>query len=220
MYEEKIRLSDLSIELPFMIENHCPHCGWANNPTLIKTLHNFHSQDNLKIFVLLFRTTCCKQYFASFYIFDDIHHHVEHIFTYPNSKPEILPESIRNLSPNFVKMFNQSKSTADVGNIELACIGYRTAAEFLLKDFLIKICQEDPQKVSNMKLADVISKFQEKQISVSADVIRLFGNDKAHYIAKYDFDFPIFKKYVDYLIQGIAKETELANPPVKRKSMV
>lgn len=71
-----------------------------------------------------------------------------------------------------------------------------------------------------MKLADVISKFQEKQISVSADVIRLFGNDKAHYIAKYDFDFPIFKKYVDYLIQGIAKETELANPPVKRKSMV
>ena len=66
-----------------------------------------------------------------------------------------------------------------------------------------------------MKLYDVISLFEEKEISISADVVRAFGNDKTHYIAKYNFEISQVKTYLKFLIDAIVKEIYLANPPVK-----
>ena len=122
---------------------------------------------------------------------------------------------MQEVSPNFIKIFNQSKAAEDLGNFELACIGYRTSIEFLLKDFLIRVRKEDENKISKMKLYDVISLFEEKEISISADVVRAFGNNKTHYITKYNFEISQVKTYLKFLIDAIVKEIYLANPPVK-----
>ena len=216
MIYRKINLPDSSVSFEFPVENCCPHCGTYNEPVKIKVLTNFSSEVPLKVFAIIFKTTCCNRYFVSFYACQNFNN-IKHIFTYPSVKPEILPQELASISPDFVKIFNQSKAAADLGHSELACIGYRTSIEFLLKDFLIKIRKYDADKISKMRLADVISLFEEKEIRISADVVRILGNDKTHYLERYNFDIREVKQYLSILINSVFAEILLANPPVKRK---
>ncbi|BBA52033.1 hypothetical protein FV113G1_23830 [Fusobacterium varium] len=215
MINKKIKLNNFVPELEYEVENCCPHCGIYNDPIKINDLQNFSTKDGLKVFVILFKTSCCQKVFSSFYIYDQLAFRTKHIFTYPSVKPHVFDKGLQEVSPNFIKIFNQSKAAEDLGNFELACIGYRTSIEFLLKDFLIRVRKEDENKISKMKLYDVISLFEEKEISISADVVRAFGNDKTHYIAKYDFEISQVKTYLKFLIDAIVKEIYLANPPIK-----
>lgn len=217
MINKKIKLKNSSLDFEFEVENCCPHCGVYNDPVKINDLQNFSDKDSLVIFALIFKSSCCQKIFSSFYTFDINSRKTKHIFTYPSIKPHVFDKSLQEVSPNFIKIFNQSKAAEDIGNLELACIGYRTSIEFLLKDFLIRVRKEDENKISKMTLFDVISLFEEKEISVSADVVRVFGNDKTHYIAKYDFEISQVKTYLKFLIDAIVKEIYLANPPVKRQ---
>lgn len=216
MIYRKINLPDSSVSFEFPVENCCPHCGIYNEPIKIKVLTNIRGEEPLKIFAIIFKTTCCHRYFVSFYVCHDVNN-IKHIFTYPSVKPEVLPQELADVSPDFVKIFNQSKAAADLGHSELACIGYRTSIEFLLKDFLIKIRKHDKEKISKMKLADVISLFEEKEIRISADVVRILGNDKTHYLERYNFDIQEVKTYLSILLNSVLAEIRLANPPVKRK---
>lgn len=215
MINKKIKLKNSLLDFEFEVENCCPHCGVYNDPIKINDLQNFSDKDGLVIFALIFKSSCCQKIFSSFYIFDQLNRRTKHIFTYPSVKPHVFDKGLQEVSPNFIKIFNQSKAAEDLGNFELACIGYRTSIEFLLKDFLIRVRKEDENKISKMKLYDVISLFEEKEISISADVVRAFGNDKTHYIAKYDFEISQVKTYLKFLIDAIVKEIYLANPPIK-----
>lgn len=214
---KSINLTNFSLPLDCEVENCCPFCGTYNDPTKITDLNNIKSDNVLKIFSIIFKTTCCSKYFVSFYTYNQfMNGKTEHLFTYPNTKPKTLPKEFGNISPNFVKMFNQASTAVDLGFVELACIGYRTSIEFLLKDFLIKIRNLDEKTISKMPLANVISHFEEKEIGISADVVRIFGNDKTHYIEKYNFDIKQVELYLKFLMDSIFKEICLANPPVKR----
>lgn len=68
-----------------------------------------------------------------------------------------------------------------------------------------------------MKLADVISLFEEKEIRISADVVRILGNDKTHYLERYNYDIQEVKTYLSILLNSVLAEILLANPPVRRK---
>lgn len=215
---KSIKLTNYPIALDCEVENCCPFCGTCNDPIKITDLNNIKSENPLKIFSIIFKTTCCSRYFVSFYLYNQGYSKLTtHLFTYPSIKTEILHKEFEIISPNFVKMFNQAKTASKLGLSELACIGYRTSIEFLLKDFLINVRKQDEKTIAKTSLADIISYFNEKEISVSADVVRIFGNDKTHYIAKYDFDIQQVELYLNFLMDSIRKEYLLANPPVKRK---
>lgn len=217
MLFKKIKLTNVDFPIEFQVENHCPFCGTYNDPNKIIDLNNIKSDNPLKIVSIIFKTTCCERYFSSFYLYNQISlGTLTHLFTYPTIDTEHLPVEFNLISENFVKIYNQAKTASKLGNFELACIGYRTSIEFLLKDFLIKVRKLDENKISKMKLADIISHFESQEIYVSADVIRIFGNDKTHYIAKYNFNIQQVELYLKFLMDNILKEYLLANPPVKR----
>lgn len=217
MLFKKIKLTNVDFPIEFQVENHCPFCGTYNDPNKIIDLNNIKSDNPLKIVSIIFKTTCCERYFSSFYLYNQTSlGTLTHLFTYPTIDTEHLPVEFNLISENFVKIYNQAKTASKLGNFELTCIGYRTSIEFLLKDFLIKVRKLDENKISKMKLADIISHFESQEIYVSADVIRIFGNDKTHYIAKYNFNIQQVELYLKFLMDNILKEYLLANPPVKR----
>lgn len=218
MLLRNIKLDNLNFPINFEVENHCPFCGTYNEPTKIMDMHNIKSDTPLKIIFIIFKTTCCERYFSSFYIYNQAVYGITKILsTYPSIDIEPLQPEFNIISENFVKIYNQARTASKQGNFELACIGYRTSIEFLLKDFLIKVKKLDETKISKMKLADVITYFEDEKIGISSDVVRIFGNDKTHYIAKYDFDIQQVELYLSFLMDSIRKEYLLANPPVKRK---
>ena len=218
MIFRKMNLNNISHQIELEVENHCPFCGSYNDPIKITDMNNIKSDTPLKIISVIFKTTCCNRYFSSFYIYNQAGYGVTRILaTYPAIDSELLPPEFNIISENFIKIYNQARTASKLGNFELACIGYRTSIEFLLKDFLIKVRNLDETKISKMKLADVISYFQNEEIAVSSDVVRIFGNDKTHYIAKYNFDIQQVELYLSFLMDSIRKEYLLANPPVKRK---
>ena len=214
----KIKLNNVDFQIEFEIQNHCPFCGAYNEPIKIADMNNIKNDTPLKIISIIFKTTCCERYFSSFYIYNQIPLGSTRILsTYPTIDTEPLQPEFNIISENFVKIYNQARTASKLGNFELACIGYRTSIEFLLKDFLINVRKQDKKTISPTSLADIISYFEEKEISVSADVVRIFGNDKTHYIAKYDFDIKQVELYLEFLMATIRKEYLLANPPVQRK---
>ena len=52
----------------------------------------------------------------------------------------------------------------------------------------------------------------------TADVIRILGNDYAHYERKYpEHDFELLKRYMDIFINLVETKILIAHPPVERK---
>lgn len=214
--KEKIYFSQFSKELEFDVEIFCPHCGIATNSVKKVELCNIDKSINIQPVIFLYEAQCCKKYYLSVYLIDLKTHETKIIFTYPNVRPRVFIPKLHEVSPNFINLFNQSTMAERNGHIELACCGYRNSIEHLLKDFLIKVRNQDFNSISKMSLFEIISYFENKEISISSDVIRIFGNDRTHYLSKYDFEMSTFHLYLEWLIQAIEKEILLVFPPVRR----
>lgn len=136
---------------------------------------------------------------------------------YPHLKPTILPENIRELSPRFVNLYEQSYTAEQNGHTELAGSGYRNSIEILIKDFAIKKLDAPEKNVCKMDLYTSIGTYlKEVNIDTSAaDVIRVLGNDYTHYQRKYDgIDFIVVKRYLEIFIQQIETKLLLMEPIV------
>ena len=96
-------------------------------------------------------------------------------------------------------MYNQALQCEKNGNFELAAVGFRAALEILVKDYAIKELKIDSETVSGKTLFNAIGEYlDEKPLVTSADVIRILGNDYAHYERKYpEHDFEILKEYME-----------------------
>lgn len=96
-------------------------------------------------------------------------------------------ENIKELSSNFVEIFNQASKAESLNLHHIAGIGFRKALEFLIKDYLIK---KNPENEENIK-----SKFLGKCIKDDIDNVNVkemaqratwLGNDEAHYVRKWE----------------------------------
>lgn len=215
MLLRKFYLNGYPKELEFDVENHCPFCAYYNEPKRLLALYN--SNEELRIATVFFKTHCCDNNFVSIYSIDknDI---TKLIATYPTGSPEVFPQVIFDLSPDFIKLYTQSKTAEDNAHFELASTGYRNAIEFLIKDFAIKFLAKSPEEVAPKTLYKAIEDYlPDEKLVKSADVTRILGNDTTHYIRKYpQLDLKTLKRYLGYFIDIVAKEIELANPPVFR----
>ncbi len=125
---------------------------------------------------------------------------------------------LESVSPRFISSYNQALRAEIRGDIELAAIGYRQALECLVKDYAINECGADKEKVVKTKLFDAISEYLgEKDLVSAADVVRILGNDYAHYERKYpQHDFELLKRYMEIFIKLAETKMLIAHPPVSR----
>lgn len=211
----------------FLIPDLCPNCGVANNPA--STLRAYVDNNNKRIGFFEHLCTSCNQ----------SHFSIQEIFSveskgtpkllclYPNEEEKRqFHKLIEELSPRFVNVYHQAQMAEQNEAYTIAGMGYRAALEILIKDYALNKLQDDRNKISKMKLANCIAHYfkgdAESNVALfnSADVVRIFGNDFAHWEHPEDFSeqesINYIKSYLDIFISTIKTKLMCFNPPVKR----
>lgn len=182
----------------------CPICKHAIKPTeiFLKDYKDKHEKWFLSGFYLC---TSCFQTFVTLHkcsLSSSGSHRSyqsELIYTEPvRFCAEQFDAGISDLSPQFVKIYNQALAAESSGLDEIAGLGYRKAMEFLIKDFCIHLKPDDAEKIKSMPLAQCIKFYvNNEQIQTLATRAAWIGNDEAHYVRKQeDRDVSDMKSFI------------------------
>lgn len=201
------------------VHTQCPFCGMFNSPNVSRvTWTKCGEESNDKIALVIYTTTCCNNYFSATYKIDS-ERNTEFLCQYPSSKVVQLPDSISELSPRFINLYNQVASAEQQNHLELAGTGYRNSMEILIKDFAIIKLGKDPNEVCKLNLYESIKKYlPDSDLTTAANVIRILGNDYTHYKRKYEnIEFETLKRYFQILLTEIENKLLLVDPVVPIK---
>jgi len=199
----------VKIEYP----EYCPHCGKSISP---ERIHVSNSEDSYSSgnarFVVTFRCSrsTCKKYFAVEYIFTSTSELCS-IAKY-SYRPPIkvkLPENIEKVSPVFVEIYSQATVAESEILNQIAGVGYRKAAEFLIKDYAISKNKDDEEKIKAIMLGQVIDDYLNDfpKIQALAKSVAWIGNDETHYVRRHDGkDIQDLKKFILSAAQFIAAD--------------
>jgi hypothetical protein len=113
-------------------------------------------------------------------------------YEYYKSEPivfveEECSEEIKNVSPNFQKIYNQARVAEVINLDQIAGMGYRKALEFLIKDFLIQRHPTDEDKIKSKLLGQCIDDYiDDPKLKACAKRAAWLGNDETHYFRKWE----------------------------------
>jgi hypothetical protein len=116
-------------------------------------------------------------------------------------------EEIKEISSNFIEIYNQALFAEQSGLTLISGIGYRKSLEFLIKDFLIFLDKDSEESILKMPLGQCINQLENHSIKEMAKRATWIGNDEAHYIKKWkDKDVTDLKKLIDVTIHFISMD--------------
>ena len=188
-YEE----SYYSISCEFIIPNECPNCHFSIFPNEINFYdYNDNEKNRFAVFTLL--CSKCNHPFIAYY---SIKFRLSNgCYTASSSLLTVGPKSsqkksfsnyIELLSPNFVKIYNESLSAETLNLTEICGIGYRKALEFLIKDYLIYKTPSDAEKIKLEPLSSCINNcVNNDNVKNVAKRCAWLGNDQTHYLKKHE----------------------------------
>ena len=128
-----------------------------------------------------------------------------------NFKGTSWSDSIDDISPNFVKIYNQAEHSEALELDQVAGCGYRKALEFLIKDYLTGQEEDDSKKeaIRQDSLGANIKKRmgESPRIQNCAERAAWLGNDETHYARKWkDKDINDLKTLIQLTANSILNE--------------
>lgn len=200
---------NIEVEFP----NLCPHCGRTMVPECVSKSHSDEkiSYDEKAKFALTFRCSYndCKKYFAVEYFLNEDGIVKQINYSYRPPVKTDFPKKIIDLSNMFVSIYSQS-AIAESEHLDLiAGVGYRKAAEFLIKDYAIHKSPENEDKICKQPLGQVIQDYFNDftKLKNLATAIAWIGNDETHYVRKHDDkDLHDLKLFIDSAVYFISAD--------------
>ena len=123
-------------------------------------------------------------------------------------------DKFKEVTPQFVKIYNQAKAAEEFGLDEICGIGYRKALEFLIKDYLVYKEPDKAAEIQRMELGNCIAnKITDEDIRLVASRCAWLGNDQTHYIRRFEeYDLETLKQLLDATIYWVSMKfaTEFA----------
>ena len=200
----------------FEYPEYCSHCGKSISP---EKIHISDSEDSYSSgdarFVVTFRCSrsACKKYFAVEYIFtstSELCSIAEYSYRPPIKVK--LPENIEKVSPVFVEIYSQATVAESEALNQIAGVGYRKAAEFLIKDYVISKNPSDEEHIKSIMLGQVIAEYLSDfpKIQALAKSVSWIGNDETHYVRRHnDKDIQDLKRFILSAAQFIAADYDV-----------
>lgn len=191
----------------------CPKCNKALAP---ERLHSILIEKDNKYYLYISDfCSSCKSVIVTEYIVEITKNSygtvtegktIKQISSAPSCyEKEKFDEMIENVSPQFVKIYNQSLQAENIGLDEIAGLGYRKSVEFLIKDFAIYKNKEKEDEIKKTWMKQCIDKYIEnEQIKILAERSDWIGNDEAHYVRKQENrDITDMKKFIKAMVYFI-----------------
>jgi len=202
----------------------CPFCNCAIEPIILNAYIN-NNIDEIKDGTLSWvifkcpRNNCGYIYIGVYSYFDQYN---DHSFKFGDSFP-VLPtekafsDQIKNISPDFIKIFNQAFS-AEQYNLQLIIgPGYRKSLEFLIKNYAsTKSDESKKEEIQRKPLGEVINLYiDDSRIKSMAKRAAWLGNDETHYLKKWEGkDVEELKTLIELTVKWI-EMVELSDKYVK-----
>ena len=199
------------IEIPTL----CPQGGVGFGPTN-EVQKSFKDRDNL-FFFFTHKCNVCFKYSLTLQQKND--DQTKLLALYPKEQERYFDPLINKLSPRFVAMYNSAFQAEQSDSPELAGIGYRAAMELLIKDYALDFELASYEEIAKKNLNRSIDTFfkNDDGAFISADVVRLLGNNYAHWDKKEEqLDLQTLKAYLDLVLQSIYAKLLIKHPPVVR----
>ena len=189
----------------------CPCCGIATSPTFIDGFVIKHPDTDIIYCYVVLYCPKCKALYTARYINQIKYGGIDNMFlelVFPKTANKVsFSNNIIELSPEFVSLYNQASKAEETDEMNgLAGLGYRKSLEFLIKDFLIKIQNQDRDTIIKMELGNCVNKLPEPLQDIAKASIWL-ANDEVHYFRKnLEYDMEDLKSFIDCLIHFIEVE--------------
>lgn len=192
----------------------CPYCGAFIEPQPVSHAKLPYDTCKNTLFVSFSCPACLKRFIGSYVLAGD---DAEYICIIPVANEERLAECFGVISERFVSIHQQAFRAEARDDIQLAIVGYRTALEILLKDYVIKLLHESDAEVRNKGLRKTIEDYTPQDVAAAADVVRIIGDDYTHYVNGHpEIAFGEFKSYYSMVLSYIEYRHKLLNPPLSR----
>lgn len=183
----------------------CPHCKTSFKPT---TLNAYNGEQ--QIYITFLCPHCKKIYFA---IFEEMsRNNINLVKIFPNNhRSTILPSEINDISPGFIKIYEQASIAEEHQLDEISGMGYRKALEFLIRDYASLKQPNKKNEILNATLSQCIKNFIDNEsIKTLATVSAWIGNDETHYLRHHaDRDISDLKKFIDTIVSYFMFEINL-----------
>lgn len=123
-----------------------------------------------------------------------------------NFKEREFDKKLTEVSPQFVKVYNQALKAKEFALDEIAGLGYRKALEFLIKDFAIYNNPEKQEEIKSTWMMKCLKDYIDNdKIKILAEKSEWIGNDEAHYVKiQTERDVNDMKKFIDALVYFIS----------------
>ncbi len=197
---------NISIEIPAL----CPVCGVGNNPTT--------SSAGYYATVYSFVHTCnvCKNWHYTLQLIESSIGKL--LAVYPEHQPSELPNLVIEHFSRFTKMYRDAEQAEQNDAVDLAAIGYRASLEILIKDYALEFGLDTKEYIAKLNLNSAIAHYFKDNFPIfkTVEVVRILGNDYAHWEQVETVGLDIMKGYLDIFISFIKTQLMMKYPPVSR----
>lgn len=204
-----------SIEIPDLgtrsltIPRNCIHCHKDVGFSEVSVTAPIQ-QDKCRVIAVTFLCPSCSKFsvyeydeFDNFGSFDLVD------YTYIKDVKVDLPQNINEISKEFVDIYKQAAIAEAYGLIDICGVAYRKAAEFLIKDYVIRKFPTEEGVIKKSTLGNVIkNKLSDfNKIQTLATATAWIGNDETHYVRKHtDKDLKDLKAFLHATTTFIAAD--------------
>lgn len=179
-----------SLQVSILYPDVCPHCKKGIFPKLLDSYYNETDFDSSSLFAVFFCPVCEECFIGVYDLYSDLASYsktnLSAVFPSASDRKE-FSNGITDLSPSFIKIYNQSLCAESNMLYEVCGLGYRKALEFLIKDYAIHLFPNDEDAIKKKQLSPCIKEYiNDSRIKSLATASAWIGNDETHYIRKHD----------------------------------
>ncbi len=201
MYKVNTNAGQIKID---KLPEKCPFCHSAISP---QPINGNSGNGRMEIFMACPKSTC-KNSFIGYYEYESNMWWFNGETTIGKLTTKDFSESIEEVSPSFVKIYNEAYSAEQQNLKEICGVGYRKALEFLIKDYVILNNKKEQEKILKMRLGNCIKDLvtDDRVKSVAKRAVWL-GNDETHYVRKWETkNLEDLKKLISLTVHWIEME--------------
>ncbi|HEM4162581.1 DUF4145 domain-containing protein [Streptococcus suis] len=213
LYDVYIQFRDSRNKMTIDTPSTCPHCGRTMSPQHVGESSSSDKSPYLNKghFSVIFRCSFedCLKYFVVEYIHSEPSRGIAVDYSYRPPIKVRLPENVEKVSPTFVEIYSQATVAESEKLDQIAGVGYRKAAEFLIKDYVISKNPDDEETIKKNMLGKVISDYLSDfpKLQALAKSVAWIGNDETHYVRRHNNkDLQDLKRFILASAQFIAAD--------------